>query len=46
MDNKPIIKPEWIPAAYSGVNDKAKVLVVGNVGGVPFYKRLRGNKKR
>ena len=41
MDNKPIIKPEWIPAAYSGVNDKAKVKAVGNAGVVPFYERVR-----
>ncbi len=41
MDDKPIIKPKWIPAAYSGDADKAKVAFVSNVGGVPFYKRLR-----
>lgn len=41
MNSKPIIKPEWIPAAYSGIDDTAKVKPVGNVGGVPFYKRLR-----
>ncbi|SDD80247.1 hypothetical protein SAMN05216464_102615 [Mucilaginibacter pineti] len=48
MNTKPIIKPEWIPAAYSGINDTVKVKPAEGIVGVPFYKRLRekGNKKR
>lgn len=46
MNNKSIIKPEWIPAAYSGVDETAKVKAVGNVDGVPFYKRLRKSNSK